>query len=111
MNENVHRIKNQPSLFIAMDGTITCEIWCICSGKISSRLPLLIFGSIPEKANKLVTELGNPLILPILEINGIYYEKPPFSEVREVLDQSRLRQRVDQTYNGKKRCGHINYGY
>jgi arsenate reductase-like glutaredoxin family protein len=56
-------------------------------------------------AKTLISSLGNPLILPILEINGTYYEKPPFSKVREVLDLSRWRQHVDRAYYGKKASG------
>ena len=55
-----------------------------------------------EKAEELVTELGNPLILPILDIKGKIYEKPPFSEVSKALDLIRWRQRIDRAYYGKK---------
>ena len=53
-----------------------------------------------EKAKELVSKLGNPLIMPILDINGKYYEKPPFSEINEILDLIRWRQQVDRTYYG-----------
>jgi len=58
-----------------------------------------------KKAKELVSKLGNPLILPILDIKGSYYEKPPFSEVSEMLDLIRWRQHVDQTYYNKKPSG------
>lgn len=38
-----------------------------------------------SKANELISKLGNPVILPILEINGVYYEKPSFTEVTNQL--------------------------
>jgi hypothetical protein len=55
-----------------------------------------------DKAKELVSELGNPLILPILYINDNYYEKPSFSEVSETLDLIRWRQNLDRTYYNKK---------
>jgi len=58
-----------------------------------------------QKANELVAEHGNPLILPILDINGAYYEKPSLSKVGETLDLIRWRQQVDRTYYGAKSPG------
>ncbi|MCH2449592.1 MAG: hypothetical protein MK198_05540 [Gracilimonas sp.] len=55
-----------------------------------------------KKAKDLVSELGNPLILPVLAINGTYYEKPSFSKVTGTLDLVRWRKRIDQTYYNKK---------
>ena len=57
------------------------------------------------KAKMLISELGNPLILPILEINGIFYEKPAPSEVTQVIDLKKWRQRIDRTYYNEKPSG------
>ncbi|WP_234573508.1 glutaredoxin family protein [Rhodohalobacter sp. 614A] len=61
------------------------------------------------KANELISKLGNPLILPILEINGVYYEKPSFAEVTNQLELTHWRQKVDQTYYGKEPSGDNTY--
>lgn len=55
-----------------------------------------------HKADELVSKLGNPLMLPILEINGALYERPSFSEVEKALDWTDWRQRIDRTYFGMK---------
>jgi glutaredoxin len=62
-----------------------------------------------SKAKELISKLGNPLILPILEINGVYYEKPSFVEVTNQLELTHWRQKVDQTYYGKEASGNNTY--
>lgn len=91
---------------------IYCKGWCDYLRRLVERLQekdyTLTFIDLrfdKPKATTLISELGNPLILPILEINGTYYEKPPFSKVREVLDSFRWRQRVDRANYGKKAPG------
>jgi hypothetical protein len=34
-----------------------------------------------KKGNRLVLELGKFFLLPVIEINGAFYEKPPISEL------------------------------
>jgi glutaredoxin len=62
-----------------------------------------------SKANELILKLGNPLILPILEINGDYYEIPSFSEDTNQLELTHWRQKVDQTYYDKEPSGDKTY--
>jgi arsenate reductase-like glutaredoxin family protein len=91
---------------------IYCKEWCDYLSELVNLLrekewPFTFFDLRFDtpKANELVSELGNPLILPILDINGTYYEKPSLSKVAESLDLIRWRQRVDRTYYGKKPSG------
>lgn len=37
----------------------------------------------PQKAQDLLSALGNPLILPVLEIDGVLYEKPNYKELKK----------------------------
>ncbi|WP_234573503.1 glutaredoxin family protein [Rhodohalobacter sp. 614A] len=91
---------------------IYCKEWCDYLRKLVNLLREekwsftffdLRFDSKKEK--ELVAGLGNPLILPILDINGTYYEKPSLSKVDETLDLIRWRQQVDQIYYGTKSPG------
>ena len=53
-----------------------------------------------KQAKALISELGNPLILPVLFLNGSYHEKPPISEVKSILDRYQWRKQVDHKYYG-----------
>lgn len=53
-----------------------------------------------QKAKQLVSELGNPLILPVLFLNVTYHEKPTISNVKSILDRYQWRKQVDQKYYG-----------
>lgn len=53
-----------------------------------------------QRAKELISELGNPLTLPVLFLNGTYHEKPPISKVKSILDRYQWRQQVDQKYYG-----------
>jgi hypothetical protein len=91
---------------------IYCKEWCNYLSELVNLLrekewPFTFFDLRFDtpKAKELVSELGNPLILPILDIKGGYFEKPPISEVRKILDQIHWRQQVDRAYYGKKPSG------
>ncbi|WP_445664362.1 glutaredoxin family protein [Fodinibius sp. AD559] len=45
-----------------------------------------------QKAKELISELGNPLILPVLSFDGIYHEKPPISRVANILNRIPLEE-------------------
>ncbi|MGK7371270.1 MAG: glutaredoxin family protein [Candidatus Halalkalibacterium sp. M3_1C_030] len=53
-----------------------------------------------QRAKELISELGNPLILPVLFLNGTYHEKPPLPKVKSILDQYHWRKQVEQKYSG-----------
>lgn len=38
-----------------------------------------------KKAQTLISSLGNPLILPVLEVEGFLYEKPNYKELKRIL--------------------------
>lgn len=86
-------MKYSDNKFIDRDSQVIfyCKEWCDYLQKIinlsrethQSFTFINLRFDIP-KAKELVTELGNPLILPILSFNGIYYEKPPFSKVENI---------------------------
>lgn len=42
-----------------------------------------------KKAQTLISSLGNPLILPVLEIDGLHYEKPNYKELKRILYKQR----------------------
>lgn len=56
-----------------------------------------------DKAEKLITEIGNPLILPVLDDKGTLYEKPPLTEIDYALELSRWRRQNHRTYYGKSK--------
>ncbi|WP_441000476.1 glutaredoxin family protein [Fodinibius sp. SL11] len=51
-----------------------------------------------QQAKELISELGNPLILPVLSLNETYHEKPAISKVKSILDRYQWRQQVDKKY-------------
>lgn len=68
--------------------TIFCKNWCNYQRELVNLLRVegwpftfinLNFDA--EKAQELVPVLGKFFLLPVLKINGRYYEKPPLSEV------------------------------
>jgi arsenate reductase-like glutaredoxin family protein len=98
--------KKEPTIIIY------CKEWCTYLRQLTHLLQEkqwsftffdLRFDS--KKAKDLISKLGNPLILPILDINGTYFEKPSLSKVGETLDLIRWRQQVDRTYYGTKSPG------
>lgn len=70
---------------------IYCKMWCNYLKKLTAFLEekhySFMFIDIrfdPEKGKCLVVELGNFFLLPVIEINGALYEKPPISEIEEI---------------------------
>lgn len=100
MKPNV-RLDSKPTI------TIYCKEWCHYLRKVVNLLQehQMSFNYIdlnydPEAAQKLLSELGNPLILPIVVINGTCYEKPPFSKLIEVLVKNQRREILDRNQYG-----------
>lgn len=71
--------------------TIFCKDWCDYLQRLVTLLQKhdyaftyidLQFSA--EETKELVAELGNPLILPVIDINGQYYERPSLLKVKEV---------------------------
>ncbi|MFH5885987.1 glutaredoxin family protein [Halalkalibaculum sp. DA3122] len=96
-----NHLEREPTLIIY------CKEWCEYLQKLVNLLRAkqqaftfidLRFDT--KQAKALISELGNPLILPVLFLNGIYHEKPPISKVKSILDQYQWRQQVDQKYYG-----------
>lgn len=99
-SDNNH-IERDPTLIIY------CKEWCEYLQKLVNLLRAkqqaftfidLRFDT--KQAKALISELGNPLILPVLFLNGTYHEKPPISKVKSILDRYQWRKQVDQKYYG-----------
>ncbi|HBQ61373.1 MAG: glutaredoxin [Gracilimonas sp.] len=95
---------------------IYCKEWCEYLKKVVNLLrekqqnfTFIDLRYDTSKANELISKLGNPLILPILEINGVYYEKPSFAEATNQLELTYWRQKVDQAYYDKEPSGDKTY--
>jgi len=77
--------KQEPTIIIY------CKAWCNYLKKLTAFLEekhySFMFIDIRFDAKKgkcLVLELGNFFLLPVIEINGAFYEKPPISEFEEI---------------------------
>lgn len=99
-SDNNH-LERDPTLIIY------CKEWCEYLQKLVNLLRAkqqaftfidLCFDT--KQAKALISELGNPLILPVLFLNGTYHEKPPISKVKSILDRYQWRKQVDQKYYG-----------
>jgi len=72
--------------------TIYCKKWCNYQRELVNLLQkegwpftFIDLNFDDEKAQELVPELGKFFLLPVLKINGHYFEKPPLSEISEIL--------------------------
>jgi glutaredoxin len=91
-SDNNH-IERDPTLIIY------CKEWCEYLQKLVNLLRAkqqaftfidLRFDT--KQAKALISELGNPLILPVLSFDGIYHEKPPISKVANILNRISLEE-------------------
>ena len=74
---------------------IYCKVWCNYLKKLTAFLEekhySFMFIDIrfdPEKSKRLVLELGNFFLLPVIEINGDLYEKPLISELEDIFSNT-----------------------
>ena len=97
----LNKIKTQKNSTLV----IYCQGWCNYLQKLVNILQKkhqsYIFFDLrfnTQKADWLLSKLGNPLMLPILEFNGILYERPALSEVERAHAWTDLRKQHDRTY-------------
>lgn len=95
-------IKNKNSTII-----IYCKEWCDYLHELANLLQekhksftFIDLRFDTQQAKKLISELGNPLILPVLSFDGMYHEKPSLSKVVNILDQYQLEEKIDQKNYG-----------
>ncbi|MAO64291.1 MAG: hypothetical protein CL666_04770 [Balneola sp.] len=98
--QQVNRIFEEQNSIIV----IYCKGWCKYLQKLVNILQQkqqsytffdLRFNT--QKADGLLSKLGNPLILPILEFNGTLHERPSLSEVERVHAWADLNKLNDRT--------------
>lgn len=96
--KNKH-VERDPTLIIY------CDEWCEYLQELVNLLHKkqqsfsffdLRFDSLKEK--ELISDLGNPLFLPVLSFDGIYHERPPISKVEDILTLYHWRKEVDKRY-------------